>query len=51
MDQSMKAFVERQNIVHFANLLKTETDPVKHAMVSRLLVDAEARQVKATEKD
>jgi hypothetical protein len=32
MDQSMKAFVGRQNIMHLAKLLNTETDPVERAM-------------------
>jgi hypothetical protein len=36
---------------HLANLLKTETDPVKRAMSSGLFVDAEAKQVKAAVKD
>jgi len=37
--------------VHFANLLKTEIDPVNRAMVSGLLADAEAKQEETIEKE
>ena len=56
MDESMKPFVERQNVVHYVEQLKTETDPVKRnivlkllaeEMVSKLLAGEEDRQVKA----
>lgn len=51
MDESMKAFVERQNVVHYIELLKTETDPVKREVFSRLLAEAEAaKQEKVIEK-
>jgi hypothetical protein len=33
--------------MHLANLLRTDTGPVKRAMVSGLFVDAEAKQVAA----
>ena len=33
MDKSMKAFVERQNVVHYIDQLKTEIDPVKRNVV------------------
>ena len=56
MDESMKAFVERQNVVHYVEQLKTETDPVKRSVVlkllaeevvSKLLAGEEVKQVKA----
>ena len=56
MDKSMKAFVERQNVVHYVDQLKTETDPVKRnvvlkllaeEVVSKLLAGEEVKQVKA----
>ena len=56
MDESMKPFVERQNVVHYVEQLKTETDPVKRnvvlkllaeEMVSKLLAGEEDKQVKA----
>ena len=40
MDEAMNAFVERQNIVHYIELLKTETDPAKRKVVSTLLAKA-----------
>ena len=47
MDESMKAFVERQNVVHYIDQLKTETDPVKRNVVLKLLAEEEVKQVKA----
>jgi hypothetical protein len=56
MDESMKAFVERQNVVHYIDQLKTETNPDKRnvvlkllaeEMVLKLLAEEEVRQVKA----
>jgi len=52
----MKAFVERQNVVHYIDQLKTETNPDKRnvvlkllaeEMVLKLLAEEEVRQVKA----
>ena len=56
MDESMKAFVERQNVVHYIDQLKTELDPVKRnvvlkllaeEVVLKLLAEEEVKQVKA----
>ena len=47
MDESMKAFVERQNVVRYIDQLKTETDPVKRDSVLKLLAEEEAKQIKA----
>ena len=56
MDESMKAFVERQNVVHYIDRLKTETDPVKRnavlkllaeEVVSKLLAEEGVKQIKA----
>jgi hypothetical protein len=48
MDKSMKAFVERQNVEHYVDQLKTETDPVKRNVVLKLLAEEEVKQVKAS---
>ncbi len=40
----MEDFVERLNIDHYVQQLKTETDPIKRTMLSRLLVEEEAKQ-------
>lgn len=48
MDGSMKAFVERQNVVHYVEQLKTETDPAKRNVVLKLLAEEETKQVKAS---
>ncbi len=56
MDESKKAFVERENVVHYVEELKTETDPVKRdvvlkllaeEMVSKLLAGEEEKQIEA----
>ena len=48
MDESMKAFVERKNVEHYVDQLKTETDPVKRNVVLKLLAEEEVKQVKAS---
>jgi hypothetical protein len=40
----MDQFVERQNIAHYVDQLKTEKDPTKQAMLARLLAEEEAKQ-------
>jgi len=40
----MEKFVERENIAHYADQLKTERDPVKRATLQRLLVEEKAKQ-------
>ena len=35
----MEKFVERQNIAHFEDQLKAETNPVKRSMLERLLAE------------
>lgn len=47
MDESMKSFVKRQNVVRYIDQLKTETDPVKRDSVLKLLAEEEAKQIKA----
>ena len=47
MDDSVKAFVDRQNIAHYIDQLKIETDPVRRDMLLKLLAEEEAKQVKA----
>lgn len=56
MDESMKPFVERQNVVHYVEQLKTETDPdrrnvvlklLAEEFVLKLLAEEEVEQVKA----
>ena len=40
----MQNFMERTNIAHFAERLKTETDSVKRALLIKLLAEEEAKQ-------
>jgi hypothetical protein len=47
VDESVKAFVERQNVVRYNDQLKTETDPVKRDVLLKLLTEEETKQVKA----
>lgn len=47
MEDSMKVFVERQNIAHYIDQLKIETDPVRRDMISKLLAEEEAKQTTA----
>ncbi len=47
MDDSVKGFIERQNIVRYIDQLKIETDPVRRDMLSKLLAEEEAKQIKA----
>ncbi len=49
MDKSMKAFVERQNVVHYIDQLKTEIDPVKRNVVLKLLAEEVALKLLAEE--
>ena len=47
MDDTMKAFVERQNIAHYMDQLKTETDRVQRDTLLKLLAEEEAKKIKA----
>jgi hypothetical protein len=40
----MDQFVERQNIAHYVDQLKTEKDLTKRAMLEQLLVEEKAKQ-------
>lgn len=51
MDESMKSFVERQNVVQFVEQLKTETDPVKRNAVLKLLAEEVVSKLLAGEED
>jgi hypothetical protein len=42
---AMDQFVERQNIARYVDQLKTEKDPIKRAMLERLLAEENAKQV------
>jgi len=44
MDQTLKAFVERQNIARFIEQIKTEGDPVKRKLLATLLDEEKAKQ-------
>ena len=46
MDESVKAFVKRQNVVRYNDQPKTETDPVKRDVLLKLLTEEETKQVK-----
>ena len=48
MDDFTKAFVERQNVARYIDLIKAETDPVKRDVLLKLLAAEEAKQVKAS---
>jgi hypothetical protein len=48
MGDTVKAFVERQNIAHYIDQLKIETDPVQRDMLLKLLAEEEAKQIKAS---
>jgi hypothetical protein len=45
MDDSVKGFVERQNIARYIDLIKTETDPVKRKLLLRLLAAEQTKQI------
>ena len=51
MDESMKSFVERQNVVHYVEQLKTETDSVKRNVVLKLLAEEMVSKLLAGEED
>ncbi len=42
---ALEKFIERQNIAHYADLLVTETDPIKRIMLQRLLAEEKGKQV------
>ena len=44
MEDSVKAFVERQNIAHYIDQLKTETDPVQRETLLKLLAEEKKRR-------
>ena len=46
MDDSVNGFIERQNIAHYIDQLKIETDPIRRDMLLRLLAEEEAKQIK-----
>lgn len=48
MDDTMKAFIERQNIAHYIEQLKTEADPVQRDTLLKLLAEEEAKQIRAS---
>jgi hypothetical protein len=48
MEDTMKAFVKRQNIAHYIDQLKTETDPVQRDVLLKLLAAEEAKQIKTS---
>ncbi len=40
----MEKFIERQNITHYEDQLKTETDLIKQTMLERLLAEEKVKQ-------
>ena len=47
----MEKFIERQNIAHYVDQLKTETDPTKRKILQTLLAEETAKQAShATDK-
>ncbi len=51
MDESMKPFVERQNVVHYVEQLKTETDPDRRNVVLKLLAEEFVLKLLAGEEE
>ena len=51
MNESMKPFVERENVVHYVEQLKTETDPAKRNVVLKLLAEEVVSKLLAGEED
>jgi hypothetical protein len=47
MDDSVKGFVERQNIAHYIDQLVDEPDLAKRNMLLKLLAEEVAKQVEA----
>ncbi len=45
MDQTLKSFIERENIANYIEQIKTEADPVKRKLLARLLDEERAKQV------
>ncbi len=39
----MDKFIERQNIAHYEDQLKTETEPIKRTMLQKLLPEAKVK--------
>ena len=51
MDEFENSFVERQNVVHYVEQLKTETDFVKRNVVLKLLAEEMVSKPSAGEED
>lgn len=47
MDQTVKSFVERANMARYIGQIKTETDPVKHKVLTTLLAEEKEKQRKS----
>jgi|GEM_PF-1503058 hypothetical protein len=45
----MHTFIERQNIVRFVGLLKSETDPTKRELLQMLLAEEQMKQANHVE--
>jgi hypothetical protein len=43
---AMEDFVERHNIAHYSNRLKTDTDPFKRMILHDLLAEEETKRTK-----
>ena len=44
MGRNLKAFIECANIAHYVGLLESEADPVKRALLVKLLNEEKAKQ-------
>ena len=51
MHDSVKGFIERQNIAHYIDQLKTEADPVRRDMLRKLLAEEEAKLLESAYLD
>jgi hypothetical protein len=43
MERLIEEFIERQNIAHYADLLKTETDPIKCKTLRDLMAEEQGK--------
>lgn len=48
MDDSLKAFVERQNIANYIEQLRAEADSGQRALLLQLLAEEKAKQIEAS---
>ena len=50
MDQTLKSFIERENVANYIKQLQTEADPVKREVLAKLLDEEKLKQVRSREE-